>query len=204
MLTDIQIKDLAKKMDIPLVFCGFKDELATEKLQYNKSYIINLEDEFDDKGNQNEGTHWICGQVNKYPNGKIERIFFDSYGAPPAEEIKKFLGQGHYVPYNKKDIQSLMNGACGWYALAFLHYINSFEGRTNDLYSDVEDFLSLFNDLNVSCDFKANEYMLKQFFRSKDASKRTPVEVFADPNSISSEDKKGGDIHQLQVDVKYV
>ena len=41
-LTDTQIWDLAKRMDIPLVFCDFKDNLATEKLQYNKSYIINM------------------------------------------------------------------------------------------------------------------------------------------------------------------
>jgi hypothetical protein len=73
-LTDIQIKDLAKRMKVPLVFVGFKTELEDEKLQHNKSYIVNMEDEFDENGERNDGTHYTCFQVNKYPNGKIERI----------------------------------------------------------------------------------------------------------------------------------
>jgi len=69
-LTDIQIWDLAKRMRVTLVFCGFKTELRTKRLQYNKAYIVNLEDEFDELGFKNEGTHYTCFQVNKYPKGK--------------------------------------------------------------------------------------------------------------------------------------
>ena len=34
-LTDTEIWDLADRMEVPLVFCGFKDELKGKKLQYN-------------------------------------------------------------------------------------------------------------------------------------------------------------------------
>ena len=207
-LTDIQIKDLAKRMKVPLVFCGFKTELEDESLQYNKSYIVNIEDEFDKDGERNDGTHYTCFQVNKYPSGKIERIYFDSFGQPPPQIVEKFCGGK--LPYQTKDIQSLMNEACGWYCLAFLHFINSFEGRTKDLYSDCEHFTNLFDDLNKSCDHLKNEFVLKHFFRSEDPDKRTTIEVGAgaNPNSIVNGDedykKKGGEMFHIDVETKYV
>ena len=73
-LTDTEIFDLADRMEVPLVFCGFKDELKSKKLQYNKSYIINMEDEFDENGDRNTGSHYTCFQVNKYPSGKKEGL----------------------------------------------------------------------------------------------------------------------------------
>jgi hypothetical protein len=192
-LTDIQIWDLAKRMRVPLVFCGFKTELRTKRLQYNKAYIVNLEDEFDELGFKNEGTHYTCFQVNKYPNGKKQGVYFDSFGQPPPQIVDAFVG--FKLPYNTKDVQSLMNSACGWYCLAFLHYINSYDGRSKDLYTDCEDFTDMFDDLNKSCDHLKNEYILKHFFRSEDANKRKPVEVAGgnfykapNPNSIISED----------------
>ena len=190
-LTDIQIYDLAKRMNVPLVFCGFKTELDDEKLQYNKSYIVNLEDEFDEHGHRNEGSHYTCFQVNRYPSGKIQGIYFDSFGQPPPQIIEKFVG--FKLPYNTKDIQSLMNSACGWYCLALLHYINSYEGRTRDLYTDCEDFTDLFDDLSKSCDHLKNEFVLKHFFRSADPALRTPIEVGgqvkSNPNTIITEDE---------------
>jgi hypothetical protein len=174
-LTDTEIFDLAKKMDVPLVFCGFKDELETKKLQYNKSYIINMENEFDEDGQRNSGSHYTCFQVNKYPNGKTEKVYFDSFGMPPPQIVEDFCGGK--VPYQNKDIQSLMNSACGWYCLAFLHFINAYEGRSKHLYSDCENFTDMFDDLNKSTDHLKNEWILKHFFRSTDPAKRKPVEI---------------------------
>ena len=193
-LTDTQIWSLAERMRVPLVFCGFKTELKNERLQYNKSYIVNLEDEFDEDGHRNEGSHYTCFQVNKYPNGKIQGIYFDSFGQPPPQIVDKFVG--FKLPYNIKDVQSLMNSACGWYCLALLHFINAYEGRTRDLYTDCENFTDLFDDLNHSCDHLKNEYILKHFFRSADESKRVPIEVaggnfgaVSNPDTIITEDE---------------
>lgn len=163
MLTDTQITELAKRMSVPLVFCGFKTELADNKLKYNKSYIVNMQDALSPDGKQNEGTHYVCFQANKYPNGKVEKIYFDSFGMPPPQEVIKFLGKGT-LPHNIKDIQSLMNGACGYYCLALLHYINASHVKTGDLYTDCEEFTDLFDDLAKVKDHLKNEYILQQFF----------------------------------------
>jgi hypothetical protein len=203
MLTDSQITELSKKMSIPLELVCFKDELP-RKLVYNKSYVINLDDAFDEKGNQNEGTHWTALQVNKYLNGKVEPIFFDPYGHPPSENIKKFVldNTGKKLPYNTKDIQSLMNNACGFFCLAFLHFINAWDHRTKDLYDDVACFLEYFDDLNKSIDFKKNEYILKHFFQPSDPKLRKQIEVIADIKSITEQDTGNGpDILKIPVDV---
>lgn len=195
MLSDTQVWELAEKMDVPLVFCNFKDKLDKKKLQYNKSYIINMEDEYNAEGERNQGSHYTCFQVNKYPNGNIKGLYFDSFGQPPPVAVLEFCKVGH-LPYNTKDIQSLMNSACGWYCLAFLHYINVYEHRTKDLYTDCEDFTDLFEDLSKSTDHLKNEWILKHFFRSADPARRKPIEVGegwnkpADPRTISGDNQK--------------
>jgi len=195
-LTDTQIWDLARRMDVPLVFCGFKDELKEEILQYNKSYIINMENEFDEDGARNNGSHYTCFQVNKYSNGKKEGVYFDSFGMPPPQIVEDFCVIK--LPYCNKDIQSLMNSACGWYCLAFLHFINASKYRSNDLYTDSGDFTDMFEDLNKSTDHLKNEFILKHFFRSADPSKRTPIEINgmsvapANPDSIITQNEDYG------------
>lgn len=191
-LTDTDIKDLAKRMDIPLGGVYFKDELP-KCLEFNKFYIINLENSEDEEGHQNDGTHWTACQCNKYPTGKIESIFFDPYGVAPSENIKKVMrnttGQ-QAIPHTTRDIQSLMNNACGWYCLALGHYINACKYRTKNLHNDVNDFIGLFDDLNVEVDFKKNEFILKHFFRSSDPNLRQPIEVIKPVNDISDQDEK--------------
>jgi hypothetical protein len=175
-LTNFQIEELAKRMKIPLVFCGFKSDLKNiEKLQYNKSYIVNLEDEFDNEGNPNDGSHWVCFQVNKYPNGRVEPFYFDSYGVGSPKEVEEFTGMT--MPYQKKDLQSIVAEVCGWYCLALLHFVNSSPYRSGHLYTDCENFIELFDDLNTSNDHLKNEFILKQFFQSEDKTKRAPIEV---------------------------
>ena len=200
MLTDDQIVNLSKMMGFPLEGVYFKDELP-KNLKYNTGYVINLQNSEDEDGEQNEGTHWTCLQVNKYPSGLIEALYFDPYGVSPPEAVKKFVkdGCGKNLPYTQKDIQSMMNNACGWYCCAFLHYINAFDKRKKDLYVDASDFLEFFNDLTKDTDFKYNEFVLKHFFRSSDPSKRQAIEVIG-PDRIDGEDKGV----RLAVDVKTV
>lgn len=188
-LTDTQIKVLSKKMNIPLGGVFFKDEIPP--VQFNKSYFINMEDSVDEKGQLNPGTHWVMFQVNKYPNGEEAPIYFDSYGQNPPENVKKAIKQitKKHIPHTTKDIQSLMNNACGYYCLALAHYINSSKHRSGSLYPDVHDFIDMFDDLNKEVDFKKNEYILKHFFRSSDPNKRKEIDVF---NNISKDNEKGG------------
>ena len=205
MLTDIQLEDLAGRMKIPLETVCFKDKLP-KILKPNKTYIINLQDSKTDDGKFNSGTHWVMLQICKTPKGNVYPFYFDSYGAPPPEIVIKRVKDNFSktLPYNKKDIQSLMNNACGYYCLALAHYINAFDMRTNNFYVDIDDFLEMFDDLNESIDWKKNEYVLKLFFQSEDKDKRKPVDVY----SQSHEDyeriinKDGGRIDMMRIPVE--
>jgi len=94
---------------------------------------------------------------------------------PPSQIVEEFFGMK--MPYATKDIQSLINSACGWYCLAFLHFINSWEGRSGDLYTDAGAYTDMCEDLNKSCDHLKNEFILKHFLRAKDPEKCTLVEI---------------------------
>lgn len=206
MLTDYQLEKLCKNMNIPLQSIIFKDE-CPKTFKFNKSYIINLDDEFDESGNVKSGSHWVALQINKYPNDVIKGMYFDSFGCPPAIDVikcyKNTTGKDH-LPYNTKDVQSLMSNACGWYCCAWLHFINNFSHRERDIYLDTENFLEFFDDLNKSIDFKKNEYILKLFFQPKDPTKRKEIDVIADSETIDT-DVNGyrPDIMAMPVEIKY-
>ncbi len=204
-LTDRQIRELCQKMKIPLATKKgiiFKNEIPCN-LEYNKAYFINLEDEYNAEGLLNNGSHWTCFQIAKYPSGKVAPIYFDAYGMPPPEIVKekimKFCKQK--VPFNTKDIQSLMANACGWYCCAYLHYINNFSHRTGDIYLDTEQFLEYFEDLNKSTNFLKNEYVLKHFFQSEDPKLRKEITTIADTDSITEDTNGGIDAFKIQMNV---
>jgi hypothetical protein len=180
----------------------FKNEIPCN-LEYNKAYFINLEDEYNAEGLLNNGSHWTCFQIAKYPSGKVAPIYFDAYGMPPPEIVKekimKFCKQK--VPFNTKDIQSLMANACGWYCCAYLHYINNFSHRTGDIYLDTEQFLEYFEDLNKSTNFLKNEYVLKMFFQSEDPKLRKEITTIADTDSITEDTNGGIDAFKMQMQV---
>ena len=166
MLNNFQIIELAEKMNIPLESVFFKDEIDVSDLKVGKSYVINLEDEFeDDDKTRNGGSHWVCFHIGKH-NGEICIMYFDSYGISPPENLKKIIKAKYNkkINYLTKNVQSLMSDACGWFCLAYLHFINAFYNRTGDLFSDSAIFLDLFEDLDLSVDWQKNETLLKMFF----------------------------------------
>lgn len=192
-LTDSQITLLCKRMEIPLGGIFFKDEL--KGIEYNKAYFINMQDCKDETGQLNPGTHWVYLQCQKTPNAKVYPIYFDPYGQPPPEDVKKEvkkLTELNNLPFTKKDVQSLMNNACGFYCLAFGHFINSSQYRTGNFYDDCDTFLEMFDDLNKSVDFKKNEYILLHFFRSKDPKLRKEIDNIKPIESIKNDSEKGG------------
>jgi hypothetical protein len=198
MLTNLQVEDLAVRMRIPLENVVFKSELKDMVLRYNRSYIINLENEFDETGEKNQGSHYVAFQVNHYVDKPDEYVYFDSFGCAPPNEVLLFC-KVKAMPYSEIDIQSIMANFCGWACLAFLHFINSWEGRSRNLYQDAEHFTSLFKDLNKETDHKYNEFVIKQFFKAPDSKKTTMEDLgfkflpntniasgIADVNSIDS------------------
>ena len=200
-LTNFQLEELAEKMNFPLEGCYFKDEVP-DKLEYNKCYIVNLENELDENGEPNSGSHWTCFQINKYKSGVKEGIYFDPFGVIYSEKVGKILSNhlGAKCPYVKKCVQGVMAECCGWYCAAFLHFLNSSEHRTPDFYKNVCIFLAMFDDLRDTVDFKKNEFMLKHFFRSADPSKRIPINV---DSIVAHDTPKGASIDgdETHVDV---
>ena len=176
MLTNDQIESLAPKMNIPLEFCGFKDMLP-KKLKPNKYYCVNLEDGVGDDGEVNEGTHWVGFQCRVPNNGHKSCVYFDSYGVGPPKVVTKLIKANFGVtPWHPtKDVQSLVNEACGFYQLAWAHYVNDKRFASSSLKKDTEEFLSPFEDLKASLDYKKNEWILKHFFLSKEDPKRVPL-----------------------------
>jgi len=181
MLTDGQMEELSGRMGIPLEWIGFKSDIPL-KIKPNKSYVVNMEDAIDRDGDINKGSHWVCFQVAEYPNGHKEAVYFDSYGVGPPEIVRKRIEYafGIGIGHTTKNIQSLMSEVCGYYCLAFLHFINECPYRSGHLITDANTFMELFDDLGEKVDFKKNEYVLKHFFLSKDPMGRKAVSVIDD------------------------
>jgi len=51
-----------------------------------------------------------------------------------------------------------------FWCLAFIYWLTKYDYRTKDLYTDVESFMSMFDDNKESIDIIKNEVLLRQFF----------------------------------------
>ena len=178
MLSDGQLYELAKKMGVPLEAVSFKDELPAQ-LKYNRGYIINMQNELDDKGLPNEGSHWCAFQIQKGADGVPLPIYFDPFGvgAPLAVSAAVEAFCGKKLPHCTKDVQSLLASCCGYFCMAFLYFVNCIPMRTGHVYTDTTGFLDMFLDLGESHEFKHNELILKTFFRSTDPATRLPIDL---------------------------
>ena len=109
-LSNYDIIKICKVKNINLTNIFMKDQY---KFQFG-TFIINLDDS---KGN---GTHWIAILCDpEYC------LYFDSYGAYPPKTLLKQLKYYKTIYYNKFIIQSLSSILCGFYCMAFLHYLQT-------------------------------------------------------------------------------
>ena len=105
--SDIQLKEYAEKMGLPLNNILMRDEM--NELNKDGFYIINL-----DNSNGN-GTHWTS--LYFHP---LNSYYFDSYGFVPPLEVEQKIKT---YKYNDADIQDFDSKACGYYALAFIKFL---------------------------------------------------------------------------------
>jgi hypothetical protein len=91
---------------------------------------------------------------------------------------------GVKVWHPTKNVQSIVNNACGWYQMAWAHFINDPRFYRDSLKSQTEEFLEGFNDLDQHHDYQMNEYLLKHFFMAKDPALRKQPDL---PPIVSSE-----------------
>lgn len=158
MLTNTDIEQLCPRLEIDLAGIYFKDELPRQIVS-NRLYVLNLQNEVDEEGNLNAGTHWTGFMLK----GGIP-FYFDSFGFPAPQQLVDRLN-GQKIAYNCRQIQSIeYSSACGWYVLAWAHFMSSMNPRFNaDMFVRYNDFVSLFDPDHQF----QNDEILREFFRPK-------------------------------------
>jgi len=148
MLSNFDIERICRKLDLPIIGVFSKDKLPQKR--NIGSYYINMENESD-----GEGTHWVFAKIydddsrDEERNGKevhkVGALYFDPFGLDMPKEIERFLSPFKPIPYNNRQIQSVITTECGWYCIACDY---SLEHRKNDetYLEDYEKFLAIWSD----------------------------------------------------------
>ena len=106
-LTNYDVDMYAKQLKIKNYRGNFMRDRLPEVIRARECGIINLD------SIRGPGTHYVC----YYKHGNT-RIFFDSFGLPPAQEIIRYLGRP--IQYNSTEIQQRNSVICGAYCLYVL------------------------------------------------------------------------------------
>jgi len=140
---DSQLKEYAEKMGLPLLNILMRDEM--NKINKDGFYIINLDN------SNGTGTHWTS--LFYHP---LNSYYFDSYGFVAPLEVEQKIKP---YKYNDSEIQDFNSKACGYYALAFIKFLND---KTNKEVA-FKEFLRLFKD-----NTKKNDDILKKYLNLTD------------------------------------
>jgi hypothetical protein len=157
-LTNLDLEEYADKLGIKLVGIFTKDALNDMPLQ-NGAYIINLQNDRDEYGNDNMGSHWVCFQ--KYSNNKC--FYFDPFSFPPPVEVIFFLKKNREInkngiPFNDlKPIQNINSAICGWYCLGCLHFMSN---KKDNVEKSLQQWVDMFDE-----DVEKNKSILQEYLR---------------------------------------
>lgn len=127
-LSNFDIEDVLKSLKVPLVCCVSKDQLP--KKMKSGSYVVNMAD------SDNEGTHWVAFVIDKN-----KTYYFDSFGEYPPKDVLKYCNKCTDFYVSREEIQNINSVCCGWYVIAFLHYMYR---RTNKKLA-LDTFLDMFD-----------------------------------------------------------
>ena len=130
LLTNKDLEELAAIIHIPLVQIASRDTLSIRSSIQPACYIINLD------RNAGTGTHWVCLFIKNK-----QALYFDSFGQPlPTLVAQELTRRKIQYECNMTQIQDLKSTACGWYTLAFLHWMCNG--------GDIYGFIEMFDQLN--------------------------------------------------------
>ena len=148
LLSDVDIRILSKMFGINLIDVCFKSKLNNMKIVKSGSYVINLDRD------DIEGTHWVC----LYVKGN-QAIYHDSFGEEAPLEVIKFCKRGNVkLLMNHFQIQHLLSTACGYYCIAFLHWMTKYKIPS-------QYHLNMFNKI-FDFDTTKNDLILKKYIKS--------------------------------------
>ena len=107
----------------------------------------------------------LIGNGNHWLGLKIENrdcAYFDSYGILPREEIIYFCKRipKSHLSYNTEETQDISAETCGFYAIAFLLFLNSHNSNNYNLHQKSSSFSNLF-----SFNPKKKNKKLQDFYR---------------------------------------
>jgi hypothetical protein len=150
MESNFDLENKAKSMGMPGLLVTTKDRLKDERRPV--SCIVNLQDDFDSKGNDLSGTHWCA----VYVEGK-KCCYFDPIGFPPSAEVQLYLYDLRPYPFNNQQVQDEKGGWCGTYCLFFLKFFHK-NKQIESMDTRLNRFLQLF-----STNPKDNETLLSNY-----------------------------------------
>lgn len=150
--SDIQLRDLAKKLKIKLNYIGFAENLQTLPIKdgssglrskstssrMDGSWIINLGD------SHLSGTHWTCLFIEKN-----NAFYFDSFAGAPEDILINWLetnGIKTLIYNDYFQMQKLEETLCGIYCMVFLYYMT--HSKKKKLIERFHEFTKSFTDLD--------------------------------------------------------
>lgn len=142
-MTNVDLEEKARRLNIPLVGVFSKDKLPP--IAKAGGYIINLQNEGD-----GPGTHWTAFYVEG-----SSRAYFDSFGVIPPLSVQRFLKRYYF---SEKHIQNIQSEICGYYVLYFIWFMWNHRFRIKDLRKRFCAFLRLF-----SSDPTKNKRLLQKY-----------------------------------------
>ena len=150
LLSNYDIIEICQQLKINLIKCCFKEELIGNC--QNGCYVINL----DNIGGV--GSHWIC----LYVSGNYA-CYFDSFGIIYPYEVQRFC-KNKTIIYNMNQIQHIDDIHCGYFCIAFLHYLQYNDNKNMYLNDEMNNFIQHFSN-NPSNNLKKLQNYFKTLYK---------------------------------------
>lgn len=156
MRTNWDLENEAHRHRLPLVGVFTKDQIPRTISQ--GFYIINLQDDFDSRGNDLMGSHWTVFLIEG-----SKTVYFDSFGFAPPIEVQNFLKPFLPYPYNTQVVQSMRSTVCGDYVMLFMYFMYMHRINIRSVVRRFQAFMKLWSpDTN-----KNRELLLKYLSKIK-------------------------------------
>lgn len=150
-MTNHQLLDHSIRLGLPLVGIFNKDKLPKERKE--GFYVINLQDDYDEHGNDLDGTHWTVFLIERN-----KCAYFDSFGFNPPAQVQLFLKPFLPYPYAKKQIQNPRSEVCGYYVLYWMWFMT--RHKNIPIEKRLDKFMDLWSD-----DHTQNKKLLERYIK---------------------------------------
>lgn len=133
--TGLQLEQSFKKSRSKLPFIiRTKNNLKPSDYREPLICIFNLQD-----STKGSGTHWTCAIIpppSRTVNGiktADKNYYFDSFGAPPPEEVVRFLKtKNRKIIYSDQQLQKIDSDTCGEHVLNWIRYMSQYLNGKSD------------------------------------------------------------------------